>query len=114
MRFIRDPATGKRVSRANPPAAWMRTDVPHLRIVDQETWDSVQQRLGAIRSASGADNPDRPKYWEKRRPLHLLSKKVFCGSCCGFMVNVGSDYLGCNAARKQGVVSVSREPRCVF
>jgi hypothetical protein len=33
----------------------------------------------------------------------LLSKKVFFGCCDGFMVNVGRDYLGCNAARKQGV-----------
>ena len=28
MRFVRDPATGKRVSRVNPEAAWVRADVP--------------------------------------------------------------------------------------
>ena len=35
QRFIKDPNTGKRVSRPNPEAKWIRTEVPELRIVDE-------------------------------------------------------------------------------
>jgi site-specific DNA recombinase len=31
QRFIKDPSTGKRVSRPNPEAKWIRTEVPELR-----------------------------------------------------------------------------------
>ena len=103
MQFVRDPSTGKRVSRPNPESAWTRIDLPDLRIVDQDVWDRVQRRLGAIRAAAGADKPDRPKYWEKRRAAHILTGKVYCGCCGGTMTNVGRDYLGCNVARKQGI-----------
>ncbi len=107
MRFIRDTATGKRVSRMNPADAWMRTDVPHLRIVDQALWDNAQHRLDAIRTTSGANKPGRMRFWEKRRPVHLVSNKVFCGCCGGSIANVTRDYLACGAARKQGTSSNS-------
>ena len=34
LRYVKDPDTGKRVSRLNPPAQWVIQDVPELRIVD--------------------------------------------------------------------------------
>lgn len=102
MHFMKDPATGKRISRMNDRAAWVIEDVPHLRIVTQDLWDRVQHRLGAIREVSGANNPDRPRYWEKRRAHHLITGKTFCATCGGTMTNVGRDYLGCAAARRQG------------
>jgi len=77
--------------------------VPALRIVDQALWDRVQARLGEIRTAAGADNPDRPRYWERRRAQHVLTGKVFCGCCGGVFSNVGRDYLACGAAKRQGV-----------
>jgi site-specific DNA recombinase len=44
QRFIKDPNTGKRVSRLNPEAKWIRTEVPELRIVDDELWQRVKLR----------------------------------------------------------------------
>jgi len=108
LRFIRDPATGKRVSRLNPEAQWVRRAVPDLRIVDDELWQRVQQRLGVVRAKHGADDPDRPKFWEKRRSQHLLTGKVFCGCCGGTMTNIGRDYVACSAARKQGTCTNTR------
>lgn len=32
--FVKAPSTGKRVSRPNPESAWIRTEMPHLKIVD--------------------------------------------------------------------------------
>ena len=42
QRFIKDPATGKRVSRLNPEPLWITKEVPHLRIIADETWAAVQ------------------------------------------------------------------------
>jgi site-specific DNA recombinase len=38
LRYIKDPATGKRVSRLNPREKWITTEVPELRIVDEALW----------------------------------------------------------------------------
>ncbi|WP_429032364.1 recombinase family protein [Bradyrhizobium sp. I1.14.4] len=44
LRYLKDPDTGKRVSRLNPESEWVILDVPELRIVDQDTWDAVKTR----------------------------------------------------------------------
>lgn len=108
MRFVRDPQTGKRVSRLNPESQWVRKDVAELHIVDDAVWQQVQDRLGVLRAARGADALDRPRYWERRRANHLLSQKAFCGVCGGTMTNIGRDYIACSTARKQGVCTNSR------
>ena len=33
---MRDPETGKRISRANPPDQWVIEEVPELRIVSED------------------------------------------------------------------------------
>ena len=111
MRLIRDPVSGKRVSRMNPPGDWVMRDVPELRIIDQETWQQVQGRLGAIRDASGANDPQRPDFWTRRRPQHILTGKLFCGRCGGVFGNSGRDYLACDAAKKQAVCDNHRSIR---
>ncbi len=76
MRYIKDPTTGKRVSRINPKELWIEHEVPEMRLLDEDLWDRVQSRLGAIREASGANSPERPRFWENRRAQHLLSGKI--------------------------------------
>ena len=44
LRYIKDPETGKRVSRLNPADAWISKEVPELRIIDQ---DAVGRGKGA-------------------------------------------------------------------
>jgi site-specific DNA recombinase len=108
LTFIRNPTTGRRVSRMNAGIQLTAHDVPALRIIDQELWDRVQARLANIRVESGAENPDRPRYWETRRPHHVLTGKAFCGCCNGVMTNIGRDYLACSAARRQGTCGNGR------
>ena len=112
MHFIKDPATGRRVSRMNPKENWVVEEVPQLRIVDNGIWDAVQTRLADIRKASGA--ADRPRFWERRRAGYLLTGKVFCGCCGGPLSNIGKDYLGCSRPRRQGTCTntrgIRREP----
>jgi hypothetical protein len=48
LRYVKDPDTGKRVSRPNPAAQWTTTGVPELRIVDDELWSEVKARQAAM------------------------------------------------------------------
>jgi site-specific DNA recombinase len=47
LRFVKDPQTGKRISRLNPESEWVTHAVPELRIIDQDLWDQVKARQGA-------------------------------------------------------------------
>jgi hypothetical protein len=44
LRYLKDPITGKRVSRLNPQSEWIIREVPELRILDQDLWESVKSR----------------------------------------------------------------------
>lgn len=58
LRYIKDPSTGKRVSRLNPESEWIIKDVPELRIVDDKLWHSVRVRQGrSPRSLSTSPKP---------------------------------------------------------
>ena len=36
QRYLKDPNTGKRLARINPESEWIVTNVPELRIVDDD------------------------------------------------------------------------------
>jgi hypothetical protein len=91
MRFIKDPTTGKRVSRLNPESEWVVEPVPELRIVDQPLWERVQERLTGIRNSDRAQAIRKREFWKERRPKHLLTGKAFCGCCGGALSTVGQD-----------------------
>ncbi|WP_282121525.1 recombinase family protein [Ruegeria atlantica] len=93
QRFAKDPESGKRVSRPNPEQEWLRKDVPHLRIIDDATWERVQSIKA--RYASQAGN----KRQTKKR---LLSGLVRCGSCGGSMTIVNRERYSCSARRERG------------
>ncbi len=93
--YLTDPDTGKRISRPNPKEDWVITEVPELRIIDQETWDKVRERQSRLNSKASS-------YQGKKRPKHLLSGIIKCG-CCGSGYNkISQDLYGCFAARKKG------------
>ncbi len=92
LRFIKDPSTGKRVSRINPESAWIRTEVPHLRIVDDELWNAVRDRQKQIAEIFGPNPANTREGRMKRvrlagRPVSLLSGLLICG-CCGGKVGI--------------------------
>jgi len=108
QRFVRDPDTGKRVPRLNPQTEWVIQEVPDLRIIDDELWQRVKERLKA-----GYDSPASHKvrasgFWLMRRPKHLLSGLVRCGECGGAFAAVGRHYLACANARGKGTCTNRR------
>ena len=48
QRFMKNPDTGKRVARINPPEEWIIAEVPELRILDDELWRAAKARQGEI------------------------------------------------------------------
>ena len=102
LRYTKDPSTGRRVSRINPCEDWVYRDVPHLRILDDNLWNSVQTRLGAIRNSDRVANARATKFWTRRRPQHLLTGRAVCGVCGGPTAPIGKDYIACSTARRQG------------
>ena len=59
LRYVKDPDTGKRVSRPNPPSEWVTTAVPELRIVDDELWNQVRARQVEMRRVASNGDPKR-------------------------------------------------------
>ncbi|MFC3118863.1 recombinase family protein [Jhaorihella thermophila] len=98
--FIKDPDTGKRQARPNPPEEWVIEEVPHLRIVDDELWNAVKARQQEARKAMGVDGSARPE--RARRPRYLFSGLLVCGACGGGYTLVGKSRYGCAAARNKG------------
>jgi DNA invertase Pin-like site-specific DNA recombinase len=108
QRFVKDPATGKRLARPNPREDWVIHDVPELRIVDDELWQKVQARLDTIRDSDAVRKARKTRFWERRRAKHLLTGLVACGECDSRFASVGRDYLACSGARGRGTCSNTR------
>ncbi|MCK5275678.1 MAG: recombinase family protein, partial [Alphaproteobacteria bacterium] len=93
QRFVKDPETGNRVSRPNPEHEWITKEVPHLRVIDAETWDTVQAIKARYSSYEGN------KRQTKKR---LLTGLVKCGCCGGSLTIVNRERYYCSAKRERG------------
>lgn len=96
-RFVRDPDTGKRISRPNPESEWQRADAPHLRVVQQEMFDRVVARKqGRSHLSFGRQQPAK----------HLLTGLLKCGVCGGGMSSIGErkgrPRVMCSTAKESG------------
>ncbi|HKF60731.1 MAG TPA: recombinase family protein, partial [Dongiaceae bacterium] len=105
QRYVKDPQTGKRLARLNPPSAWLVTEVPELRIVDDALWQAAQVRLGEIRESARVVKARAAEFWLHRRARHLLTGLAYCGVCGSPLAATGKDYLTCAAAHRQGTCS---------
>jgi len=95
QRFIKDPSTGRRVTRMNNEDEWVKQDVPELRIIPQELWDTVKARQKTLDRKTGCLS-------RKKRPQYLLSGLLECGSCGGGYSKINLERYGCSTARNKG------------
>jgi site-specific DNA recombinase len=102
LRYLKDPDTGKRVSRLNPESEWAVQDVSELRIIDQNLWDAVKQRQSQLALEPGTKPGDNFSLNDRRRPKHLFTGMVKCGYCGGGYSMISKDMLGCTNARTKG------------
>ena len=99
--YVKDPRNGKRVARPNPREKWEITEVPQLRIVDDELWQRVKARQETLRFAIGRDAGANALNRAHRRHF-LFSGLLVCGSRGGGYTIIGPDRYGCAAHRSKG------------
>ena len=101
LNYIKNPDTGKRVSRLNPKEEWIIKEVPELAIIDQALWSAVKARQDRLtkkhkplqrNNALGAS----------KRPAYLLSGLTTCGCCGGGYSMISQNLLGCSNSRNRG------------
>ncbi|ATX67525.1 recombinase family protein [Roseinatronobacter bogoriensis] len=107
QRFVKDPDTNKRQARLNPPEEWVIHDVPDLRIIDDDLWERVKRRQGAIRDdiVTARDTaPDQraPRAERGKRPSYLFSGLLRCGCCGSNYIMISATRYGCASARNKG------------
>jgi site-specific DNA recombinase len=106
-RMVVNPNTGKRVSRRNQPAEWVRADAEALRIVPDELWEAV-----AARKAKKQQEPPQRARAAKR----VFSGLLRCGACGSGMSTKGKDKTGrtrfqCSRHKESGDCS---DPRSYY
>ncbi len=100
QRFVKDPDSGKRQARPNPPEDWVIEDVSELRIVSDDLWNAVKARQEKTRNAAISDGIK--KLGRTKRARHLFSGMLTCGCCGGGITQVGKQYYGCSAHKNKG------------
>jgi site-specific DNA recombinase len=73
LRYVKDPGTGRRVSRLNPPEAWILEAVPALRIIDDALWEAVKVRQAELDAAPAVQAIKASRFWDRRRPVNMLT-----------------------------------------
>ncbi len=94
-RMVKDPSTGRRVSRQNAESEWIRKDLPELRILPEELWNAAKARQAILDKA-------KPALWQTNRPQYLLSGLTKCGVCGGGYSKINSSHYGCSASKNKG------------
>jgi site-specific DNA recombinase len=101
LRYVKDPTTGKRISRLNEPDRWIVQEVRELRIVPQDLWDAVKERQRMLKRNTRPDLGEKP-YWAQQRPRFLITGLAKCGVCGASYVKINAKLFGCAAARNRG------------
>jgi site-specific DNA recombinase len=113
LRYLKDPNTGKRVSRLNAKSEWVIHGVAALRIVNQELWDRVKARQIALHKDTRPDCSVERPFWARTRPKYLLSGLLRCGACGGSYTKISANLFGCAIARNKGTcdnrINIRRE-----
>jgi site-specific DNA recombinase len=114
QQFIKDPRTGRRVTRFNAKAEWIFQDVPELRIVPQQLWDSVKERQRRRQQDVRGDNKQL-RLNATHRPHYLFSGLLKCGICGGAYTIIDSKLYGCANHRNRGTcANAVRVPRLLI
>ena len=101
VRMLKDPTTGKRLSRPNPKEQYKVVEAPHLRIIDDATFKAAQ--LIKVERRCNATPATAQK---ARAPRRVFSGLIRCGCCGGGMSSNGADRKGvriqCSAYKESG------------
>ena len=116
---LKDPRTGRTVSRANPESEWVRVAVPQLRIVGDDLWRAVKRRQEVLAEqyepvVDGILAAQASRMHLARRPAYLLSGLLECGMCGGKVGVVVHDRYGCLNHHRRHICGNSRTIRSLI
>ena len=105
----RDPRTGRRRPFPKPESEWIVHEDESLRIVPQQLWEKVQERIEQVRKTwpggKGKRGFDEQRGGRVRHyPTHLLSGLMICDRCGAAIAQVSGKaggYYGCLGAAKK-------------
>ena len=100
QKFLKDPFTGKRIPRINPQKDWIIVEAPELRIINDEEWHAVHDRLDTKKTLPLA---------MRRSPKRLFSGLIHCSECGGPMTIIGEGRIGCSNHRERGCCSNNKK-----
>lgn len=92
---VRNPATGRAVYRQRPEEDWEIQHIPELRIIDDETWNIVQDRIIAT-SRPRTPPPGLPSLPKGAKPLTPILR---CMHCNGPINSLSRERWACTASR---------------
>jgi DNA invertase Pin-like site-specific DNA recombinase len=94
QRFIKNPETGKRISRLNPKDEWIIQENPELSLISENLWKSVKARQEII-AQTAPIQCGKNHLTGSRRNKFLLSGLLKCGECGGGYTITSKDRYGC-------------------
>ncbi|WP_082677547.1 recombinase family protein [Ruegeria profundi] len=94
LTYMKNPETGKRVSKLNPEEDWIIHEVPELRIIEDQLWEKVKERQAGLTRKN--------ELWQTNRPRNLFAYLIKCGVCGGGCSTVSTGRIGCSNARNKG------------
>ena len=90
--WVKDPDTGNRQRIDRPESEWKITEMPELRIIDDNLWQAVRSRMG-----------EHGKKIIGRKATTLFGGLMRCPYCGGSIIAVSSRLYGCNTRKDRGV-----------
>ena len=94
-KWIKNPDTGKRERFIRPENEWQSVARPELRIVQDEQWQVVRDRMSSPRRIGG-------RRGRGGVPTTLLGGIMRCGYCGGSVVKVNARDYACTAHKDRG------------
>jgi cell division protein FtsB len=79
-RFVKQPGTNKRLRRMRPESEWIILEKPELRIIDEELWARVRQRIAWVSEKYYYGNTPGLLHRAATSP-NLLTGFMKCGVC---------------------------------
>ncbi|WP_422664757.1 recombinase family protein [Ascidiaceihabitans donghaensis] len=105
--YTKNPKTGRRVSRPQPEENWTVTEVPELRIINDELWHRVKERQAVNTIVMPRDGDNRAMN-RVHRKVHPLSGVLICGCCGGPLAITAKNRYGCSGYRASRTCENSR------
>jgi len=83
----------KREAYLRPKSEWKRLEVPHLRIIDDATWNAVQERIALLDKQYPSTSPFEEAVPNMDNKIDFI---MLCPVCNGRLVGDGGERLACS------------------